>query len=169
MNRLPTIGCESFWQSSIINHQSSIINHQPSTINHQSSIINHQSSTISHQPSIINHQSSIINPQSSIINHQSSTINHQPPTINHQPSVFFPPYSAACFTERQVPRPLTKKSKSQKGKSTQEIQSWAGYGPGKRLGVVEASGCWAKSCPKGGRSSSPVIALEGGIESREAA
>ena len=79
------------------------------------------------------------------------------------------PFSAACLIERQVPRPLAKKSKSQKRESTQEIQSWAGYGPGKRLGVVEASGCWAKSCPKGGRSSSPVIALAGGIESREAA
>jgi hypothetical protein len=169
MNRLPTIGCESFYQSSIINHQSSIINHQSSTINNQSSITNHQSSIINHQPSTIYHKPSILNPQSSITNHQSSIINHQSSIINHQPSAFFPPYSAACLTERQVPRPRTKKSRSQKGKSTQEIQSWAGYGPGKRLGVVEASGCWAKSCPKGGRSSSPVIALEGGIESREAA
>ena len=64
MNRLPTIGCESFYQSSIINHQ-------PSIINHQSSIINHQPSTINHKPSILN-------PQSPIINHQLSITNHQP-------------------------------------------------------------------------------------------
>ena len=62
-----------------------------------------------------------------------------------------------------------KAKKDQKGMPTQEIQSWAGYGPGNRLGVVEAPGCWAKSWPKGGRSSSPMIALEGSSESREAA
>ena len=57
--------------------------------------------------------------------------------------------------------------KVNKGKPTREIQTWVCYGPGRRLGAVEDSACWATSCPKGGRSSSLQLRLQRTLKARK--
>ena len=89
--------------------------------------------------------------------------------ISRHASFFFSPNSFFCFGSlavapnppRRKPRWRNPRKKIQTGKSKR--QNPKSYGPGSRLGTVDASACCATSSPGAGTVSSPVMAPSHGI------
>ena len=66
--------------------------------------------------------------------------------------------------------PESKIAKSNEENPRRKVQKERpSHGPGNRLGAGAASGCWARSSPRSGGASSPVMAPSHGMDSRDAA
>ena len=90
---------------------------------------------------------------------------------------FFSPEPFSCLP--RVPQNVGGlNQRSPKAKSTSEIQRQKPKGkskvarphlPGSRLGLVGAASGWARSCPRGGRTPSPLASPSAGNKSKETA
>ena len=78
----------------------------------------------------------------------------------HQP--FFLPRQLGCFYTGQSPDVHSPKGRSPRPMSPP-------HRPGSRLGAVGVDGAWVRSCPRGGRTPSPLRALSADWLSRDAA